>query len=169
MVSIVSATGVVGSCQWVCSKSMWSVRRRQTRLDLPADRVGPQADTHINVSQGIHARGVAIELVLSVGGVADHAALGCQQDLVAAAFHRESHDFLGEAEAVDRGGVDQIDPRIDRGRMAFSDSASSAPPQLHPPATHVPRATTPACISDCPKDRVRMITLLSSLYTVLRV
>jgi hypothetical protein len=60
-------------------------------------------------------------------GVGDHAELGRQHDLVAAALDRPADEFLVGEGPVDLGAVEKVTPRSSARWMVRMDSASSLP------------------------------------------
>src|ERR1035438_9339101 len=69
------------------------------------------------------ADGIRLQALANFAALVPHAfALGEDERFAGAAFERASHDFFGMAQAVDRGGVDPVEPRIQRsvdGRHGF--------------------------------------------------
>ena len=88
----------------------------EASLKLLADALGPQALVDL-LLRGAHGDAflVGVEEEFAFFAVPDHAALGGQDDLVAAAADGPADDLFGAAEAVDGGRVDQVDAVVQRG------------------------------------------------------
>ena len=94
---------------------------------------------------GFHfaADGVRLEALANLAALVPHAfALGEDQRFAGAALKRAGHHFFGMAQAVDRGRVDPVQPRVQRGvdgRYRFVVVLRS-PGESPTPAAHGPRA-----------------------------
>ena len=93
-------------------------------------------------------------------GVLAHRApeLGGQHDVVAAALERLADDLLRLAGGVDVGGVDEVDPGVERGWMMRIESSWSVLPQA--PNIIVPRQSFETWTPVRPSGRSSMRVLL---------
>ncbi len=130
----------------------------QAALDFLADGSRPEVlvDLLIDGPQR-GALVVGVEVQQALFAVPDQAALGGQNDAVAAVVDRPADDLFAVSVAVDRSGVDEIDAVV-QGGVDGGDRLFVIRPAPHPGAGDpAPKPTAEISIPDEPSFRICMI------------
>ena len=88
--------------------------------------------------------------------VPNHAALGGQDGLFAAAAEGLAHDLFRQAVTVHGGRVDEVDALVEGGADGRDGLGLVGSPHIQPPMAQVPRATADTSISAEPSFRYCM-------------